>query len=299
MRLVLAAFTLVIDVYAFGCDICGGVSSNASIGLFASTKFHTLGIRSSYRSFSTYMNGVRHSSEYLFGQEIQFRTQLHERVQLLGSFPFQSAIQMRDFGSDFISGMGDPNVISNFILVQNRDSNDVNKNFLSLGIGLKAPLGKTTKNSNGLKNLYPGTGSWDYLLLSNYTHQFAKFWGWQTEMSYSFKGKDPVGFQYGNSFQSSGQVFRNFKISSYRLIVAAGMNFEHHASSRLNGSETIGKTNDGIVLSSRASINLLTYRWLWSVTIQNPNYQNLNDGTIRQKVSGSISINYLLKTSKK
>ncbi len=299
MRNLFLALTLVVSANSFSCDICGGVSSNASIGLFASTKFHTVGFRSSYRCFSTYMNGVRHSSEFLFGQEIQFRTQLHERVQLLASVPFQSALQRRDFGSDFISGMGDPNIISNFILVQDRDSNGVNKIFLSLGIGVKAPLGKTTENSNGLKNLYPGTGSWDYLLLSNYTQQIAKYWGWQTEISYSFKGKDQFGFQYGNSFQSASQVFRNFKISSYRLIAAAGMNFEHHAISRLNGFETVGKTNDGIVLSSRASINLMTYRWLWSVNIQNPLYQHLNDGTIRSRLSGSISINYLLKTSKK
>ena len=299
MRISILAWLLVLSTRSIACDICGGVSSNASIGLFASTKFHTLGFRSSYRSFSTYMNGVRHSREYLFGQEVQFRTQIHSRIQLMGSIPYQNAIQKRDFGSDFITGLGDPTIISNFVLLQNRDSNGVSKNFLSLGIGLKAPLGKSAENSNGLKNLYPGTGSWDYLLLSNYTHQFAKFWGWQTEMSYSFKGKDQFGFQYGNSFQSSSQVFRNFKISSYRLIVAAGMNFERHESSRVNGSETTGKTNDGIVLSSRASINLLTYRWLWSVNIQNPLYQNLNDGTIRQRFSGSISINYLLKTSKK
>jgi hypothetical protein len=245
------------------------------------------------------MNGIRHSREYLFGQEIQFRTQIHSRIQLMGSMPYQSAIQKRDFGSDFISGMGDPTIISNFILLQTRDSNGISKNFLSFGIGLKAPLGKTAENSNALKNLFPGTGSWDYLLLSNYTHQFAKFYGWQTELSYSFKGKDSFGFQYGNSFQSSTHVFRNFKISSYRLIAAAGMNFEHYANSRLDGLATIGKTDDGIILSSRASINLMTYRWLWSLNIQNPLYQNLNDGTIRSRLSGSICINYLLKTSKK
>lgn len=299
MRNLFLALTLIVSANSFSCDICGGVSSNASIGLFASTKFHTVGFRSSYRCFSTFMNGVRHSSEFLFGQEIQFRTQLHERIQLLGSVPFQSAFQKRDFGSDFISGMGDPNIISNFILVQDRDSNGVNKIFLSLGIGVKAPLGKTKENSNGLKNLYPGTGSWDYLLLSNYTHQFAKYLGWQTELSYSLKGKDQFGFQYGNGLQLSSQLFRNFKMSFYRIIVAVGINFEHHASSRLNGLQTIGKTNDGIILSSRASINLLTYRWLWSLNIQNPLYQNLNEGTIRQKVSASISVNYLLKTSKK
>ena len=146
MRICILAWLLVLSTRSIACDICGGVNSNASIGLFASSKFHTLGIRSSYRSFSTYMNGIRHCREYLFGQEIQFRTQLHERIQLLGSVPFQSAFQKRDFGSDFISGMGDPNIISNFILVQDRDSNGVNKIFLSLGFGVKAPLGKTTEN---------------------------------------------------------------------------------------------------------------------------------------------------------
>jgi len=299
MRISILAWLLVLSTKSIACDICGGVNSNASIGLFASTKFHTLGFRSSYRSFSTYMNGVRHSREYLFGQEVQFRTQIHSRIQLMGSIPYQSAIQNRDFGSDFISGMGDPIIISNFVLLQNRDSNGVSKKFLSLGIGLKAPLGKSAENSNALKNLFPGTGSWDYLLLSNYTHQFAKSWGWQTEFSYSFKGKDSFGFQYGNSFQSASQAFRNFKFSSYRLIAAAGMNFEHHANSRLNGLATIGKTNDGIILSSRASINLLTYRWLYSINIQNPLYQNLNEGSIRQKVSASVCISYLFKTSKK
>ena len=293
------ACLLVMSAKFSACDICGGVSSNASIGLFASTKFHTIGIRSSYRCFSTYMNGIRHSSEYLFGQEIQFRTQLHEKVQLLGAIPFQSAIQKRDFGSDFINGFGDPNLISNFILFQDRDSNGINKNFLSMGIGMKAPIGKTVESSDGLKNLYPGTGSWDYIFLSNYTHQFLKSWGWQTELSYSIKGKDRFGFQYGNAFQLSGQAFKNFKLAFFRLIVATGFNFEHHSSSRINGSKTISNGNDGIVFSAKASLNLLTYRWLWSINIQNPVSQNLNDGTIRQRLSGSISANYLLKTSKK
>ena len=295
MRGIILAGLLHICTISFACDICGGVSSNASIGLFASTQFHTIGIRSSYRGFSTYMNGIRHSQEFLFGQEAQFRTQLNKRFQLMGTIPFQNAIQIRDFGKDFVSGIGDPTIIGNFILYQKRDSTGFSKNFLSMGLGVKAPLGQTVSNANVLKNLYPGTGSWDFLVLTNYTKQFSKLWGWQTEISFAHKGKDKFGFQYGNSIQVSSQVFVNQKIGSYRLIVSTGINYEQYAASRLNGDPIVGATNQGMLLSARASANILTYRWLWSFSVQQPFMQNINEGSIRQNTGATISLNYLLK----
>jgi hypothetical protein len=82
------------------------------------------------------------------------------------------------------------------------------------------------------------------------------------------------------------------------LIIAAGLTYEHHQSSRTNGQLIEGITNAGYVLSGRASVNLLTYRWLWLIAIQQPVNQNFNDGIIRQQLSGSLSLNYLLKKSK-
>ena len=298
MRLFFLACSLLFSVSIFACDICGGVSGNASIGLFASTKFHTIGYRSSMRSFSSYLYGIRHSQEFLFSQEIQFRTQIHRRIQLMGAIPFQYAYQKRDLGSDAVWGISDPNLMGNFILLQQQDSTGMSTNFLSVGVGVKFPLGKNVPGTNVLKNLYPGTGSWDYLFISNFTKQFSKKWGWQTEASYALKGKDKYGFQYGNTAQLASQAFRSSKVSSYRLIIAAGFTYEHHQSSRTNGQLIEGITNAGYVLSGRASVNLLTYRWLWSIAIQQPVNQNFNDGIIRQQLSGSLSLNYLLKKSK-
>ena len=299
MRLFFLACSLFCSASIFACDICGGVSGNASIGLFASTKFHTIGYRSSMRSFSSYLYGIRHSQEFLFSQEIQFRTQIHRRIQLMGAIPFQYAYQKRDFGSDAVWGIGDPNLMGNFILFQNKDSLGMSKNFLSVGVGVKAPLGKNVPNTNVLKNLYPGTGSWDYLFITNYTKQFSKKWGWQSELSYSLKGKDKYGFQYGNSTMFSSQVFTSRSLSSYRLLIALGAAYEYHQSSRANGTVDSKVTNAGYILSSKASVNLLTYKWLWSLYVQQPISQNINTGMIRQNLSGGLSLNYLIKKSKK
>lgn len=245
------------------------------------------------------MYGIRHSQEFLFAQEVQFRTQIHPRIQIMGAVPYQFSIQKRDFGSDAVWGIGDPNLMGNFILFQNKDSLGMSKNFLSVGVGMKAPLGKNVPNTNVLKNLYPGTGSWDYLFITNYTKQFSKKWGWQSELSYSLKGKDKYGFQYGNSTMFSSQVFTSRGVSSYRLLIALGASYENLESSRANGQVNSLMSNAGYVLSSKLSVNLLTYKWLWSVYVQQPLAQNINSGTIRQNLSGGLSLNYLIKKSKK
>ena len=47
------------------CDMCGGVSGNASIGLFAANQFHYLGLRSNFRDYSLYMHGIRQADQLL------------------------------------------------------------------------------------------------------------------------------------------------------------------------------------------------------------------------------------------
>lgn len=299
MRLFFLTTTLLFSVNVFACDVCGGVSSNASIGLFASNKFHTIGYKSSMRSFTSYLYDIRHSRELLFTQELQFRTQVHKRIQLIGSIPFQNALQLRDFGRDVVYGIGDANFLANYILIQKADSLGLTRHFLSLGGGVKFPLGKNVPSSNVLKNLYPGTGSWDFLVLTNYTKSFSKKWGWQSEASYSLKGKDQFRFQYGNSAQLTSQVFTNRSVKSYRLIIAAGCAFENHQSSKNNGIVDTAITNAGYIFSVKASINLLTYKWLWSINIQQPIHQNINNSSIYQNLSAGISLNYLLKKPKK
>ena len=295
MRYLLFVCTLFMVLHSRACDVCGGVSSNASIGLFANTRFHIIGFQSGFRSFDTYLHEIKHSREQMFSTDFRFRIQLHRRIQLLGIAPYQIAIQQTDFGSNKVHGLGDISLMSNFIVLNKRDTNGLSRHFLSLAVGLKSASGKNTIDTDPLKNIYPGTGSWDLLLLTNYTHQFDRKWGWQNEASVSIKGKDRYGYSFGNSYQLTSQAVVNLPLSRYRLISAIGFNGEYHEASKLEGARTlIPNLNKGFVCSARGAINLMGNSWLLSAYLQQPIVQNFNEGLTKQRLSCGISINYLI-----
>ncbi|MEY3844972.1 MAG: hypothetical protein RL293_1394 [Bacteroidota bacterium] len=84
------------------CDLCGGVGSNASIGIFAANQFHLVGWRSQLRSFDSYLFSIKHSSEIYWQNDLTFRTQLGRKVQVYGAIPFQVAKQKTDFNAMMI-----------------------------------------------------------------------------------------------------------------------------------------------------------------------------------------------------
>ena len=275
MKCIMLVVALTFSAGLRACDVCGGVGSTPSIGLFASTRFHLVGFHSSYKSYNSYLYNIRHSSEKLLVSDLNFRVQLHKRVQLIGSMPYQLSFQKTDFGSKLVHGFGDLNLISNFIVLNKRDSSGLSRNFLSIGAGLKLPTGKNGQASDPLKNLYPGTGSWDWTLIGNYIRQFSPKWGWQSELSYSIKGKDVNDFKYGNVLSLNSQAILNSKFKAYRLISSFGFNGEHHDETSFDSNSLeLSKRYGGYILSARSSVNLMTFRWLFSVYIQQPFLQN-------------------------
>lgn len=295
MKYILFACALFAVLQSHACDVCGGVGSNASVGLFASTRFHLVGFQSSYKSYNSYLFNIRHSSEKLLIGDLNFRVQLHKRFQIIGSLPYQFSFQKTDFGSEMIHGFGDLNLISNFIVLNRKDSTGQSKNFLSIGAGLKSPIGKNGLASDPLKNLYPGTGSWDWTLIGNYIHQFSPKWGWQTELSYSIKGKDVNDFKYGNVLSLNAQAVLNSKIKAYRLISSFGFNGENHDATSFDSNRPeLSKRLGGYIISARSSINLMTFRWLFSIYVQQPFLQNYNDRQTKQQVSIGFSFIYLI-----
>jgi hypothetical protein len=282
-------------VQTSACDLCGGVGSNASIGIFASNRFHLVGWRQSYRLFDSYMYGIKHSSEAIWLSDINFRTQLGKRVQVYGAIPVQVARQKTDFSTTIVSGFSDPNFLMTYSLIDHKDSMNVTNDFLNIGIGTKLPFGKFLSYQDDLKNMSPSTGSFDALVLANYTHRFQNGWSFQGEASHALKGKDREGYQYGNSSQISSAVIYNRKIQGYRLITSVGLQFDEYQASRLNGMQLMEQSNSGYIFAWKGSVNFLTNRYLFSAQIQSPIKQQLNEGTIQQKIVFGLSLNYLIQ----
>lgn len=287
------------SITTFACDICGGVASNVSIGVLANSNFHIVGIRNTYRSYTSYINNIKHATDRMYSQELYLRYQWNKNWQMYGSFQHQLAFQKRDFGSELISGITDPTLLVNRLLINNQDSTGRTLDFLMVGVGLKFPIGKNVSSSNNLKNLYPGTGSFDVLLLANYTRQLTKKLALQVETSYFIKGKDKWGYSYGNSFQGTLSLVHSQSIQSYRLVSAFGFVSEDFQASKINGIELVTASNRATILSGKINLNLFTKRWVWSIFTQYPLAQQSQEIQIKRNLSGGIGLLYLIKKQKK
>ena len=278
------------------CDMCGGVSGNASIGLFAANQFHYLGLRSNFRDYSLYMHGIRQADQLIFTQEINFRYQFTNRIQCYGEIPYQYGIEKTDLKSEKSFGFGDPNLLLNFILINKKDSISQRFHFASIGIGVKAPIGKMRSGSNSLTYIAPGTGSWDSKFHFNYIFSPKTNFGFQNEISLSVKGSNPIGLRRSNVSTFSSQFYTNKSLLGYRLISSCGINMDYFFNLKSNNNALVYQ---GIVIAPKASFNLITNKMLFGLQVQRGLIQNINQGELRQKWSFSLTINYLLKNKKK
>jgi len=282
-------------VHLLACDLCGGVGSNASIGIFAANRFHLVGWRQNLRLMDSYLYGIKHSSEFIWQSDLNVRTQLGKRVQFYGTLPIQLARQKTDFQTAIVSGISDPSVMFTFALMDRKDSMQVTHDFWNVGLGVKFPCGKWLSYHNSFKNLAPSTGSFDGMLLSNYTHRFKNALSFQAEGSYAIKGKDPDGYQFGPSTQLSSSFIYNQKVQGIRLISSLGVQWDQFQSSRLNGARLMDQNMGGTIFSLKGSLNLLMNRYLVSAQFQVPMYQQLNLGSTKQKIVFGLHIYYLIQ----
>lgn len=290
---------LLLSINAFSCDICGGVTSNVSIGVLANTNYHLIGIRNNYRSYSSYINGIKHATDRIVIQELFLRYQWNKRWQVLVNLPYQNAFQQNDFGSTRISGLADPSINVNRTIINRQDTTGRLKDYLLVGMSVKFPLGKNAPTTNNLKNLFPGTGSYDWLFQANYTHQWNKKLSFQTESSYALKGKDQWSYSYGNSLQIGAVLVHSTSVQSKRLITAFGFMGEHFQASSQAGKIVQNATNSASVLAAKLNLNCFTKKWVCSIFLQHPLWQQNQELFIKRNFSGGISLFYLLKKTKR
>ena len=79
------------------------------------------------------------------------------------------------------------------------------------------------------------------------------------------------------------------------LVSSLGLQHDWFAASSYQGVQLTEKANNGYVGSAKASINLLTYNWLFSIQAQKSLFQELSQGAVQQKFVLGLSLHYLIK----
>jgi hypothetical protein len=292
-------YAVLLATYGNACDVCGGMSSTASFGILAPSRFHIFTLKSELRTFTSFLHGIQHSKEFILRSEISGRFQLHDRLNVFVSLPFQSAWQRDDFGTRKLQGLGDVQTVINGVILDRRDSLGQVFRFFSVGGGLKNPTGKSVNYPDPQKNMYPGTGSFDLLLLTNYIHRWSTKWSSQLEYSHSVKGKDKEGFRYGQSGSLALHAIRSERYRNAGLLVLAGTQFDWNLPGTYHGNPLYSTYSEGWQLAIQSSLNVLYNNWMVSIGASIPIVQYWFAGNVRQQPTANASIHYLLSKKKK
>ncbi len=285
---------------AFACDICGCASNPVSMGILPQNGYHFVGLRYGLRTFSSehppsFGMAVPGSSESFQTAELMFRYQFSKRLRVMAILPYVSNTQQREDSTVHFSGPGDISVLASVLVVDKSDSLGTHGHKWFVNGGVKFATGDYRYREVMDRNLMPGSGSYDFIVGSNYTYSAGKN-GFMNESSFSLRTRNSLGFRYGNAFLTNFSYFRKISFSSVTMLIPqAGVSYTAFGADTQNGEVYADSYNNGSALSGLVSLNFYRKNWIVQSTVYLPLIQNLGGGYVDSRFSGSISLVYLIK----
>lgn len=284
---------VLISYNGYSCDVCGGIMPAGNQDLIPGNQFHFVGLRASISSFNSYHDD-RESFEQFSRSSIVGRFQLNERVDLQMDLPFHYKVQTENNERSSMQGIGDMVVQCNYLWINRADEKERSSISFRSGIGVKLPTGKFSKNAWETNNLYPGSGSFDYSVQSNFIYMKRKL-GVRHEFTGSYKTSNSAGYRYGHSVNTRLEGLYIVQFDNSRLIPACGIGYFYSGKDRIDNIPVTGSFNYGHSINGELGLNYLINNWMLSVKYSLPIYQKIDNGNVMNKGIGELSIIYLIQ----
>ena len=276
------------------CDACGCSANGGSMGFSSMLNNNFIGIRYVYQSYTT-KEGVFNNSPWIDENfntiQIWTRIPISERIQLTALLPYHSNNRELVTGKNGISGIGDMTLMAMYTFVEPiMDSVAVYSHKLQIGGGLKAPTGKYNASNSGTLNpsFQLGTGSWDYLLVSEYVLK-RKQLGLNTSLSYTFKTENQKQYQFGNQFNYGTTLFYLLDLNKIKLVPQLGLAGELYESNRQVKQNVIGTKGD--ILFGKIGFEIGKDKLSFGINTMLPINQNLTGGNVKANYRLSLNLN--------
>lgn len=216
------------------CNSCGSSSGGQSLGLLPAMQKHFAGLQFQQKGFKSIHPALiegrpaEKSEEVYTTLQLWGRYQLSKRVQLFGFVPYQYNLQYKSETTTSINGWGDVTLLANIAVLSK--TKGIIRHTLLAGGGIKAPTGKrdsiSLNDKNGLPNMQPGSGAWDFVVNANYTMQSGK-WGANAEGSYTFTTTSKDSYKYGNKLSAGMLAFYRIAKGPFIILPQAGFRCEY------------------------------------------------------------------------
>lgn len=278
------------------CDACGCSASGGSMGFASMLNSNFIGIR--------YFNQNYKSTDGLYSNSPWYRENFNtiqawgrvpvtKKVQLSALVPYHFHNKETAAGKETISGLGDITVLAMYRLYQTHKDSTFLVHNLQIGGGVKAPTGKFDESNAGAVNpsFQVGTGSWDYLLATEYTVKHKKF-GLNSMLNYVIKTENDKHYKFGNQLNYSGTFFYLHETDKLSFAPQLGLAGEVYGSNT-QYSEKVRKTS-GDVLFGKFGFELGKDKFSLGANMMLPINQNLSAGRVEAEYRWSINLNYSL-----
>jgi hypothetical protein len=278
------------------CDACGCSASGGSMGFASMLNSNFVGLRyfnQSYKSNDGLYNNSPWYDENFNTIQVWTRFPIVKNIQISALVPYHFHNRESATGKQDISGIGDATLIGMYTLFQTtKDSVSVYHTF-QLGGGIKMPLGKFDEANNGSVNpsYQVGTGSWDYLLASEYVIKRNNF-GLNTMLNYVVKTENEKNYRFGNQFNYASTLFYLIENNKFSIVPQIGIAGEVYEDNYQLNQKIRGTAGD--IFMGKIGFELGKDKFSFGANTMLPINQNLTGGNVKANYRLSINLNYSL-----
>lgn len=278
------------------CDGCGS-ASGGGMGFASMLNSNFIGIRyfnQLYKSNDGLYSNSPWNKENFNTTQIWARIPIGKNIQISTLIPYHFHERAVTKGKQSINGIGDVTLLIMYQLHQTHKDSTFFTHILQMGAGIKSPTGKFNE-SNTAGSVNPsfqvGTGSWDYLLATEYIIRRKQF-GINTMFNYVIKTENEKMYRFGNQMNYAGTFFYLYQRDTFSLVPQLGLAGEVYQSNYQMGQEL--KNTAGDVFFSKIGFEMGKDKFSLGANIMLPIHQNLNGGNLDAKYRWSLNVNYSL-----
>jgi hypothetical protein len=279
------------------CDACGCSASGGSMGFSSILNTNFIGLRYLNQSYTS-RDGIFANSPWVEENfntiQIWTKIPVTDKIQLSALIPYHFHDRERSAGTESIKGLGDITFMALYSVHETKKEGAIFNHKLQLGGGLKLPSGKFEEaNNSGSVNqsFQVGTGSWDYLLVSEYVIK-KKNLGLSSMLNYTFKTENKKQYQFGDQLNYSSMLFYNVDFSTVKLAPQLGLAGEVYTANKQHGAKLPDTSGD--ILFSKFGIELGKGDFSLGVNGMIPINQHLSNSKIEANYRWSVNLNYTL-----
>jgi hypothetical protein len=278
------------------CDACGCSASGGSMGFASMLNTNFIGIRyfnQSYKSTDGLYSDSPWYTENFNTIQVWARFPVVKNFQVSALLPYHFHNRETASGKQSISGIGDATVLGMYKIYQTHKDSTVLVHTLQLGGGVKIPFGKFDQANNGSVNpsYQVGTGSWDFLLATEYVVKRKQF-GLNTMLNYVIKTENEKQYRFGNQFNYATTFFYLYEKDKYSIAPQLGFAGEVYENNYQLGQKV--RNTAGDIFMGKLGFEIGKDKFSLGANVMLPIQQNLTGGNVEANYRWSLNLNYSL-----